>query len=55
MAKDILSDKYLNMFRDLANLVDKVDVYNQGVNENELADDINKVNAKQSKQRKGHI
>ncbi len=45
MAKDILSDKYLEMFRSLANLVDKVDTYHQGLNENELADDIDKVNA----------
>ncbi len=50
MTNDILSDKYLEMFRGLANLVDEVDTYHGMTKEKGHTDDINKVKAnKQSK------
>ncbi len=50
MTKDMLSDKYLEMFRGLANLVDEVDTYHGMTNEKGHTDDINIVKAnKQSK------
>ncbi len=56
MARDLMSEKYISMFRGLAKLVDEVDRYYAKTNENLQRDDILSINKrKQSKERGSKI